>query len=178
MNGLQILTQGCGTNGHGRPGLSGHENMGVRLIKEPRNLQRFSRCEAARLCIQGTVDIASILGSGGLETDLGFACLDDLLNYLLVGQDHHQSVKGLIPPDTCVNDTLNDSFKMKVRNHWLRQGYWGFAILVIAPVCIEDHPHESEWPEAEWVYAESYEQVFEIAVEWAETVTKNMKRKA
>lgn len=143
-------------------------------IQENRsNVQCLEHCTKNRLCIQGTIHLASIIGGGGLETDLGFSCLDDFLHFLSLDTDHHESIKRLIPPDIQTdNSDKVEPLRSKIRNYWIRTGCLGFAVLVIAPVQIGPFPDDCELPSVEWLYADTYPQVFDMALKWAEKVVR------
>jgi hypothetical protein len=148
-------------------------------VEENHNVQCLNKCKTTGFCTHGIVYLASVIGGNGLEDGWGFSCLEDLLYYLSHGTDHHDSIKKLMPPGIPPGaDDESSFFRTQVQDHWIKNGYLGFAILAV--VSAEEracsHLDDEEEIPVQWLYADTFPEVFELAVKWANQERLNLRR--
>ena len=140
------------------------------------NHRWLDRSKQHRVCIQGLIHLASVIGGGGMVQDIGVSCLNDFLNYLCRCDDPNESVQPLIPPNRSqYNGFVTQDFLKSVGEYWTGEGYLGFVAVVQAPVTGPEHLDDDFMPDNDWIYADTYPQVFDLTIKWAEEMA--MKRK-
>ena len=128
--------------------------------------QYLKRCKEVGLYIQEIVHIPSVLG---VEYELigDFSAIGNLISFIRSYSNHHESIRVLIPPESTRHGFKSSDYEECIRNHWISNNLLGFAVLAIVPgAAKEDDEAEVSW--LEWIYADTFDKVFDLAVEWAE----------
>lgn len=133
---------------------------------DDRNAKILSQCEENEIRISAILHLASVLGSDEMEMSF-HELIDEFVDHLFSKADHHESILPLIPK---IPDDEDDQgfFKDCLQEHLLKEGLFGFAILVTTPV-YDENDISSGWGycRSQWFYAETYEWAFDKAMEWA-----------
>ncbi len=142
----------------GHPPLNEHA-LGI----DGQNAIYLRQCAENSLRISGILHLASILGSNELTMSF-HDLIGDLLDHLFDQTSHHDSIVPLIPEIDPKDRDLENEI---VHDHWLKNGFYGFAVLAITPTLHDGVSYGWAVCRQQWFYAETYAQAFNLALEWS-----------
>ena len=130
-----------------------------------KNARYLDQCDENEVRISGIFHLASVLGTDEMENSF-LEFIDDFVDHLFSKTGHHESMLPLIPENPDNEDDQN-FLKEMLHDHWLKEGFFGFAIQVTTPVYENNMSSGWGYCRQQWFYAETYGQAFDLAMEWS-----------